>query len=75
MYADDPEAGVGDHGEHHLIQLWRAPRTPPEHPEITDADRQARAEYATDRAMPVDDFTITHPDLARSIAPGTGLDG
>ncbi|MGW2621147.1 hypothetical protein [Streptomyces sp. NPDC001500] len=62
-HADDPEPGIGDHGEHHLVQLWRAPRTTPEHPEITDAHRQVRAEYAADRATPVDDFTVTFPDL------------
>ncbi|MCQ9178660.1 hypothetical protein KMT30_06370 [Streptomyces sp. IBSBF 2953] len=62
-HADDPEPGIGDHGERHLVQLWPAPNTPPVHPEITEADRQARAEYAADQATPVDDYTITYPDL------------
>ncbi|MFF8946995.1 hypothetical protein ACF1A5_33005 [Streptomyces sp. NPDC014864] len=59
-HADDPEPGIGDHGERHLIQLWRAPHTPPLHPEISEADRQARAEYAADRARAVDDYTTTY---------------
>lgn len=59
-HADDPEPGIGDHGEHHLIQLWRAPETAPVHPDITAEDRQARAEYAADRALPVEDYTITY---------------
>ncbi|MGR6974921.1 hypothetical protein ACU639_35875 [Streptomyces cynarae] len=49
-HADDPEPGIGDHGERHLVQLWRATQAPPLHPEITEEDRQARAEYAADRA-------------------------
>lgn len=59
-HADDPEPGIGDHGEHHLIHLWRAPEMPPVHPEITEADRQARADYAADSAMPVEDYTATY---------------
>ncbi|UXY24230.1 hypothetical protein N8I84_40330 [Streptomyces cynarae] len=59
-HTDDPEPGIGDHGECHLIQLWRAPQTPPVHPEITEADRQARAEYAANMATPVEDYTTTH---------------
>ncbi len=31
-HADDPEPGIGDHGERHLIQLWPAPATAPVHP-------------------------------------------
>ena len=59
-HADNPEPGIGDHGERHLIQLWRAPHTPPVHPDITDTDRQARAEYAAGRATPVEDYTTTY---------------
>ncbi|MCZ0998449.1 MULTISPECIES: hypothetical protein [Streptomyces] len=51
-HTDDPEPGIGDHGERHLVQLWRAPRTPPVHPEITEADRRARVDYAADMAIP-----------------------
>ncbi|MER7181544.1 hypothetical protein ABT404_19015 [Streptomyces hyaluromycini] len=60
-HADDPEPGIGDHGERHLVQLWPAPQTPPVHPDITEEDRQARAEYAADRALSVDDYTLTYP--------------
>ncbi|UUU33751.1 hypothetical protein JIX56_30055 [Streptomyces sp. CA-210063] len=59
-HADDPEPGIGDHGERHLIQLWPAPETPPIHPEITEEDRRARAEYAADMAMPVEDYTAEY---------------
>jgi hypothetical protein len=59
-HADDPEPGIGDHGERHLVQLWPAPQTPPTHPDITDEDRQARAEYAADMATPVEDYTVTY---------------
>jgi hypothetical protein len=51
-HTDDPEPGIGDHGERHLVQLWRAPDTPPVHPEISEADRQARVDYAADMAIP-----------------------
>ncbi len=60
-HADDPEPGIGDHGERHLIQLWPAPRTPPVHPDISEADRQARAEYAADMAKPPKDYTAQYP--------------
>ncbi|MCC5481053.1 hypothetical protein [Streptomyces barringtoniae] len=60
-HADDPEPGIGDHGERHLVQLWRAPQAPSLHPEITDADRQARAEYAAQMNMPVEEYTTTYP--------------
>lgn len=60
-HADDPEPGVGDHGERHLIQLWPAPETAPVHPEITEADRQQRAEYAASMAVPVEEYTTTYP--------------
>ncbi|MEU1600562.1 hypothetical protein ABZ468_49460 [Streptomyces sp. NPDC005708] len=59
-HADDPEPGIGDHGERHLVQLWPAPQTPPLHPDITEEDRQARAEYAADMATPVEDYTVTY---------------
>ncbi|MFE9679805.1 hypothetical protein ACFYO5_37895 [Streptomyces sp. NPDC006259] len=62
-HADDPEPGIGDHGERHLVQFWPTPHMPPVHPDITQADRQARAEYAADQALPVDDYTITYPDV------------
>ncbi|MEU2860329.1 hypothetical protein ABZ672_18540 [Streptomyces mirabilis] len=65
-HEDDPEPGIGDHGERHLVQLWRAPQTPPVHPDITDADRRARADYAADMAMPVEDYTVTYTDRHRS---------
>ncbi|MGW0969919.1 hypothetical protein [Streptomyces sp. NPDC002516] len=59
-HADDPEPGIGDHGERHLVQLWPAPHTPSVHPDITEADRQVRAEYAADMATPVEDYTTTY---------------
>ncbi|MEU8911369.1 hypothetical protein, partial [Streptomyces mirabilis] len=61
-HTDDPEPGIGDHGERHLVQLWPAPHTPPVHPDITEADRQARAAYAADMAMPVEDYSTTYTD-------------
>ncbi|MEV5989395.1 hypothetical protein AB0L85_31255 [Streptomyces sp. NPDC052051] len=61
-HADNPDPGIGDHGERHLIQLWRAPQEPPVHPDITDADHQAQADYATDRAISVKDYTTTYPN-------------
>ncbi|MER6739075.1 hypothetical protein [Streptomyces puniciscabiei] len=60
-HADDPEPGIGDHGERHLVQLWRAPQAPGLHPEITDADRQARAEYAAQMNVPVEEYTTPYP--------------
>ncbi|MGW3118511.1 hypothetical protein ACWDBW_15470 [Streptomyces sp. NPDC001107] len=60
-HTDDPEPGIGDHGERHLIQLWPAPEAPPLHLEITEADRQQRADYAADKALPVEDYTATYP--------------
>ncbi|MEU2307905.1 hypothetical protein [Streptomyces misionensis] len=60
-HADDPAPGTGDHGERHLVQLWPAPQTPPVHPDISEADRQARAEYAADMAKPVEDYTAECP--------------
>ncbi|MFC4506097.1 MULTISPECIES: hypothetical protein [Streptomyces] len=59
-HADDPTPGIGDHGERHLVQFWPAPQTPPVHPDITEEHRQARAEYAADRALTVDDYTVTY---------------
>ncbi|GHE58285.1 hypothetical protein [Streptomyces capitiformicae] len=59
-HADDPEPGIGDHGERHLIQFWPAPEAPPIHPEITEEDRQARADYAADMAIPVEDYTTAY---------------
>ncbi|MET9912979.1 hypothetical protein ABZZ74_40470 [Streptomyces sp. NPDC006476] len=58
--ADDPEPGIGDHGERHLIQLWPSPESAPLHPEITEADRQQRAEYAASMAVPVEEYTTTY---------------
>ncbi|MGW7825219.1 hypothetical protein ACWGLF_46280 [Streptomyces puniciscabiei] len=52
---------AGDHGERHLVQLWRAPQAPGVHPEITDADRQARAEYTAQMNVPVEEYTTTYP--------------
>lgn len=60
-HADDPEPGIGDHGERHLIQLWPAPATKPIHPDLSDEDRQARAEYASNQAGPVEDYTSHIP--------------
>ncbi|MFG3207758.1 hypothetical protein [Streptomyces sp. NPDC048192] len=60
-HADDPEAGIGDHGERHLIQLWPAPPTDPIHPALTDEDRQARAEYTAGLAGTVEDYTTEYP--------------
>jgi hypothetical protein len=59
--ADDPEPGLGDHGERHLIQLWHAPHTHPLHPDITDEDRRQRAEYAAAMPEPVEEYTVSYP--------------
>ncbi|MYR87125.1 hypothetical protein GTY41_19790 [Streptomyces sp. SID685] len=61
-HVDDAEPGTGDRGERHLIQFWPAPQTPPVHPDISEADRQARAAYAADMANPVEDYTYTYGD-------------
>ncbi|MEU0859404.1 hypothetical protein [Streptomyces griseofuscus] len=47
-HVDDHEPGVGDRGEHHLIQLWAAPEAPPVHPELTEADLTLRRSYTDD---------------------------
>ncbi|WP_227026093.1 hypothetical protein [Streptomyces fodineus] len=60
-HADDPDPGIGDHGERHLIQLWRAPATDPVHPPLSDEDRRARAQYAADMVTPVEDYTTEYP--------------
>ncbi|UXY25025.1 hypothetical protein N8I84_42115 (plasmid) [Streptomyces cynarae] len=60
-HADNSEPGIGDRGERHLVQLWRAPQAPGVHPELTDADRQARAEYAAQMGVPVEEYTTTYP--------------
>ncbi|MEU7560303.1 hypothetical protein [Streptomyces eurythermus] len=60
-HADDPEPGIGDHGERHLIQLWPAPATPPVHPTIGEEDLQARAEYAANRSGLLADYTTDLP--------------
>ncbi|MET8725400.1 MULTISPECIES: hypothetical protein [Streptomyces] len=31
------------------------------HPDISEEDRQARAEYAADMAKPVEDYTAAYP--------------
>ncbi|MFF4509299.1 hypothetical protein [Streptomyces sp. NPDC001401] len=59
-HTDDPEPGIGDHGERHLIQLWHAPESDPVHPQITEADRQQRAEYAAAMAVPVEEYTTIY---------------
>lgn len=60
-HADDPEPGVGDHGERHLIQLWPAPATTPVHPPLREEDLLARAEYAANRSGPLTDYTTELP--------------
>ncbi|MER5535375.1 hypothetical protein [Streptomyces mirabilis] len=69
-HADDPEPGTGDHGERNLVQLWPAPQTLPVHPDITEADRQARAAYAADMAMPVEDYSTTYTDTYYGVQDG-----
>ncbi|OIJ99216.1 hypothetical protein BIV25_09280 [Streptomyces sp. MUSC 14] len=41
----DPEPGIGDRGERHLIQLWAAPEEPPVHPQPTASDLVLRRSY------------------------------
>ncbi|MEU6555304.1 hypothetical protein ABZ915_34290 [Streptomyces sp. NPDC046915] len=60
-HADDPEPGIGDHGEHHLVQLWHAPATPALHPPLSEEDRQAREEYAAHQPGIVEEYTIEYP--------------
>ncbi|MEU0255483.1 hypothetical protein ABZ299_23940 [Streptomyces sp. NPDC006184] len=60
-HADDPEPGIGDHGERHLIQLWPAPATTRLHPALREEDRQARAEYAANRSDTFADYTTELP--------------
>ncbi|WP_445684449.1 hypothetical protein [Streptomyces reticuli] len=60
-HADDPEPGIGDHGERHLIQLWPAPATAPVHPAVSEEDLRARGEYAANTAGPVQDYTSEFP--------------
>ncbi|MDG5804674.1 hypothetical protein P9869_18775 [Streptomyces ossamyceticus] len=59
-HTDDPEPGIGDHGERHLVQLWSAPEAPPVHPDLTEEDRRARAEYAAEAAFPAEDHTVMY---------------
>lgn len=56
-HVDHHEPGLGDRGEHHLLQLWRAPQTPPIHPPLTAADLEARAAYAEAVHRPVEEYT------------------
>ncbi|MGW4561547.1 hypothetical protein ACWEN3_03760 [Streptomyces sp. NPDC004561] len=60
-HADDPEPGIGDHGERHLIQLWQAPASAPVHPALGEEDRQARAEYAASHDGAMEEYTIELP--------------
>ncbi|MER6548343.1 hypothetical protein [Streptomyces sp. NPDC001250] len=60
-HADDPNPGIGDRGERHLIQLWHAPDTDPVHPPLSDEDQRARAQYTADMATPVEDYTTEYP--------------
>ncbi|WP_053710776.1 hypothetical protein [Streptomyces sp. NRRL B-3648] len=60
-HADDPEPGIGDHGERHLIQFWPAPATAPVHPVLSEEDRRARAEYAATTSGPMVDYTTDLP--------------
>jgi hypothetical protein len=60
-HADDPEPGIGDHGERHLIQFWPAPATAPVHATLGEEDRQARAEYAANRSDTFADYTTELP--------------
>ncbi len=47
-------------GGMHLIQLWPAPRTAPVHPDISEADRQARADEAADMTDPAANCTAAY---------------
>ncbi|MFJ4525596.1 hypothetical protein ACIP4Y_32405 [Streptomyces sp. NPDC088810] len=60
-HADDPEPGIGDHGERHLIQLWPAPASAPVHPALSEEDLRARAEYAANTSGPMVDYTVDLP--------------
>ncbi|GAA2321766.1 hypothetical protein Scani_00570 [Streptomyces caniferus] len=60
-HTDNREPGLGDRGERHLLQLWPAPQSPPEHPPLTEAHQRDRADYARHAAMPVEDYTTTYP--------------
>ncbi|MEU6775139.1 hypothetical protein [Streptomyces sp. NPDC046759] len=60
-HVDNPQPGIGDHGERHLIQLWSAPQTLPVHPDISAADRWARVEYAADMAKRGEHYFATYP--------------
>ncbi|MFF7266752.1 hypothetical protein ACFZCL_41740 [Streptomyces sp. NPDC008159] len=60
-HADNPEPGIRDHGERHLIQLWQAPATGPVHPALSEEDRQARTEYKETRIGPVQEYTTDRP--------------
>ncbi|MER7916284.1 MULTISPECIES: hypothetical protein [unclassified Streptomyces] len=55
-HVDDPGPGVGDRGGMHLIQLWPAPV----HLDISEADRQARADYAEDMTDPAANCTAAY---------------
>ncbi|GAA3131432.1 hypothetical protein GCM10010521_16760 [Streptomyces rameus] len=47
-HTPDPEPGVGDRGERHLIQLWAAARQPPVHPRLTESHLTQRRAYKED---------------------------
>ncbi|MEV4441391.1 hypothetical protein AB0K09_20675 [Streptomyces sp. NPDC049577] len=47
-HTPDPEPGVGNRGERHLIQLWAAPQEPPVHPEPAPSDLALRHSYKED---------------------------
>ncbi|MYU05676.1 hypothetical protein GTY81_17685 [Streptomyces sp. SID8366] len=55
-HVDDPGPGVGDRGGMHLIQLWSAPV----HLDISEADRQARADYTEDMTDPAANCTAAY---------------
>ena len=60
-HADNPEPGIGDHGERHLIQLWPAPATAPIHPALSEEDLRARSEYAANTTGSTEEYTIELP--------------